>query len=199
MQNKLNVQNQIQRVAYFAELSGQISDGKWENASPYGHHYFTSLAPEEISINPKNLGFNTNATCSVFGRKHFFTRSMAGMPKRNYNFTDKTLLDIVGERMLTIINIYINSNKDIQNAIENCHHDFPESVEEFVLWTKSTDSYYTSKVTYMKRLGITTETLQFLTTGHLMTGEPGMHVTMKMLKQELTELKKIIQLDQKPN
>ena len=122
---------------------------------------------------------------------------MRNIPKRNYNFTDKFLLDIVGERMLTIINIYINSNKeDIQNAIEDCHHAFPESLEEFVRWTQSTDSYYTSKVTYMDNLGITTETLQFLTTGHSLTGEPGTHVTMKMLKKELTELKKIMQLDQ---
>ena len=34
----LRFENDDQVVLWVHELMGQISDGKWENASPHGHH-----------------------------------------------------------------------------------------------------------------------------------------------------------------
>lgn len=76
---RLNFRNEIQKTLFLVELSGQISDGAWENSRPSGHwRYWTEI---EVGVDPSNLGRNFYAV------------------KDNYNFTDSGMLAVVGERM----------------------------------------------------------------------------------------------------
>lgn len=74
----LVVRNEAQKALFEQELSGQISDGAWENL-PGNHWEQWSGVTVEVG---ENVGRNFYAT------------------KDNYNFTRKDLLDIVGDRML---------------------------------------------------------------------------------------------------
>jgi hypothetical protein len=86
--NKINFANQIQVALFKNELTGQISDGMWENARPFDHYKVWCRA--EVSINPLNVGVN------------FYAQ------KNNYNFTSQDLLSVVGDRMLNIANMTEN-------------------------------------------------------------------------------------------
>lgn len=79
----VNFRNILQVALFKCELSGQISDGKWENSKPYDHHYF--LRNLEVEIDSNNVG------------KNFISK--------NYNFASKDLLECVGNRMLRTINL----------------------------------------------------------------------------------------------
>jgi hypothetical protein len=76
----INFRNLIQVALWDEELSGQISDGWWENARPFEHYKIWCRAT--ATVNPKNLGRNFWAD------------------KKNYNFTNKELLEVIGDRML---------------------------------------------------------------------------------------------------
>lgn len=75
----LTVRNQAQKILFDEEMSGQISDGMWENTRPYDH--WEPWCDAEVVVG-ENVGRN------------FYAR------KDNYNLTNKDLLDIVGDRML---------------------------------------------------------------------------------------------------
>lgn len=88
MSNFINFSNQVQVALFKNELSGQISDGMWENTRPYEHWKVWGRA--ECRVNPLNVGVN------------FYPR------KNNYNFASPELLDCVGGRMLNIANMTEN-------------------------------------------------------------------------------------------
>lgn len=75
-----SVRNQAQKILFDEEMSGQISDGAWENTAPYDHWEVWCSA--EVVVDPDNVGRN------------FYAK------KDNYNLNRKDLLDIVGDRML---------------------------------------------------------------------------------------------------
>lgn len=77
--------NNAQKILWDEELSGQVSDGYWENSSPRGHYKEITAAESAISSNPAEQG--------TFGF----------VPLRKYNFNNGELLDIVGDRMLAAV------------------------------------------------------------------------------------------------
>lgn len=79
--SQLRVRNVAQQILFVEELSGQISDGMWENAQPFDH--WQPWCECDVVV----------ATDGNVGRT-FWAR------KSNYLITGKELLDIVGERML---------------------------------------------------------------------------------------------------
>ena len=89
MAHTINFRNVIQAALFSCELSGQISDGQWENTKPYDH--WKVWCDANVNVNPSNVGVN------------FWAQ------KNNYNFATKDLLDVVGERMLNIANMAENN------------------------------------------------------------------------------------------
>jgi hypothetical protein len=87
-QGRINFRNAIQAALFSCELSGQISDGMWENSRPHNHWEIWSGA--SVNVNPENLG------------KDFYAQ-------RHYNFNSKDLLDAIGNRMLNICNMAENN------------------------------------------------------------------------------------------
>jgi hypothetical protein len=84
MANTINFRNLIQVALWDEELSGQISDGFWENARPYDHYKVWCTA--NAKVDRKNLGVNFWAD------------------KSNYDLCSSQLLgiEVVAERMLKI-------------------------------------------------------------------------------------------------
>lgn len=76
----LRVRNAAQKILWDDELSGQISDGAWENAMPLDH--WKPWCRAEVVVDPANVGRN------------FYVR------KDSYLFTSTSLLEIIGERMI---------------------------------------------------------------------------------------------------
>lgn len=85
MTNILRVRNLAQKVLWEQELSGQISDGHWENATPNDH--WQPWCNAKVVVDPERPGRN------------FWAR------RESYNFSDKRLLDVVGERMLQAVRV----------------------------------------------------------------------------------------------
>lgn len=98
--NKTNLviafRNMNQKVLYDKELSGQISDGNWENSRPFNH--WEIMTDAEIIVDPNNLGPN-------------FT------PKRKYNFNDPELFNDVKNRMLFHVRAYNVLGKTLERDI----------------------------------------------------------------------------------
>ncbi len=86
--------NNNQVILYECELSGQISDGHWENASPRDHWKDMTGAHVTFSPDPAKQG--------VYG---FY-------PRRKYGFASPQLLEVVGNRMLFYVKFY-NTYKSI--------------------------------------------------------------------------------------
>lgn len=82
----LTVRN-VEQAAAWIELDGQISDGQWENVRPYDHYKVWCDAEVKVAVGDEKLGRNFYAM------------------KDNYNFSEKSLLDVVGLRMLGIVRI----------------------------------------------------------------------------------------------
>lgn len=117
--------NHNQVILYECELSGQISDGHWENASPRDHWKNMTSAQISFSSDPMKQG--------VFG---FHT-------KRKYHFAAPLLLDAVGDRMLFYVkfyNTYKDVSLDLHDTIDLLSKDYITSL------TSSSDSYYEKKV-----------------------------------------------------
>lgn len=83
--NVIYFRNNIQAALFKAELSGQISDGMWENTRPNNH--WKPWCKAEVGVNPESLGVN------------FYSS------RNNYNFSSKMLLDVVGDRMIWAANL----------------------------------------------------------------------------------------------
>lgn len=81
---KIVFRNNNQKILYEQELSGQISDGKWENSRPFNHWNIMTSAKIEVG---SNVGTNFR-------------------PRRKYNFADKSLLEAVAYRMLFHVKAY---------------------------------------------------------------------------------------------
>ncbi len=83
---KIVWRNLAQAVLYEQELKGQISDGNWENASPEHHWHRMCDAQSEVSTMEDGSDLGPNFS-----------------PVRRYNFADKELLEVVGDRMLEYV------------------------------------------------------------------------------------------------
>ncbi len=80
----LRVRNLAQKVLWEEELSGQISDGAWENATPYDHWEYWHKNVQVV-IDPEHVG------------RDFYVR------RDSYGFNRKDLLDIIGDRMIEYV------------------------------------------------------------------------------------------------
>jgi hypothetical protein len=81
--NTLAVRNQAQKILFDEELSGQISDGAWENSTPHDH--WRPWCDAEVVVDPANVG-----------RDFYAKRDSYGLDRRD-------LLDIIGDRMLASV------------------------------------------------------------------------------------------------
>ena len=85
MTNQIFVENEAQAALFNDELSGQISDGFWENAAPHNHWVPWGNAVAVVAEKGQSLG------------RDFF----AG--KDNYNFLNGQLLEWQSEAMIQIV------------------------------------------------------------------------------------------------
>lgn len=88
----LAVRNEAQRVLVMKELLGQISDGKWENATPRGHWRDWNVV--RVIVDPEAVGRDWE------------------VQKDNYNFTDGDLLKVIGERMVELVRAEVPGEAD---------------------------------------------------------------------------------------
>jgi hypothetical protein len=89
MSAKLVVRNEAQKILFEKELAGQISDGYWENSRPWNHWRWVG----------RELVVEVGENVGVYG----------GGPVRSYNFNNKMLVEIVGERMIEYVREYDNN------------------------------------------------------------------------------------------
>jgi hypothetical protein len=82
----LRVENKAQKILFDLELSGQISDGHWENAKPMSHHMAFRDSEVVVAQPGEAPGIN------------FYLR-------RRYDFANGDLLECVGQRMLAYVRL----------------------------------------------------------------------------------------------
>ena len=83
---KIVVSNRAQQILLECELKGQISDGAWENSKPNNHWQKPTSAQVVVSEDGK-IGLNWYHS-------------------RKYDFVQKMLLDVVGDRMTFWVKFY---------------------------------------------------------------------------------------------
>jgi hypothetical protein len=81
----LRVRNLAQKVLWEQELTGQLSDGRWENSRPNDH--WEPWCDATCVVDPENVGRN------------FYVK------RDGYCFTERELLSIIGERMLEAVRV----------------------------------------------------------------------------------------------
>lgn len=86
MKDRLTLKNETQRLLFTQEIVGQLSDGRWENTRPYGHWKQWSNCEVVVGM---EVGHNFYAI------------------KDNYNLTESSLLQIIGDRMVNMVRIRI--------------------------------------------------------------------------------------------
>lgn len=96
---KIYFRNARQAVLFEHELKGQISDGHWENARPNDH--WQQWCEAEVSVKPDD------PHVALLG---------SGQPKRkNYNFSDSDLLEVIGGRMIGLVRVaYVLGMKNVE-------------------------------------------------------------------------------------
>lgn len=145
MKPLIKVENQEQKIILRCEMLGQISDGMWENAKPYDHYRpWMRIKEENTVVDPSDIGVDESF--------HF--------AKRNYNFVNKELLDIVGERIILKINLYLKHGQKILDLLAKDHWLIPDSMDSWKDMEFSTNSYYIEKTKKLSETGITKEMLQ---------------------------------------
>lgn len=92
---KIVWRNLAQAVLFEQELKGQISDGNWENSSPEYHWHRMCDALSEVSTTEDGSDCGPNFA-----------------PVRRYNFNDKDLLEVVGDRMLEYVRCTVPGKAD---------------------------------------------------------------------------------------
>ncbi|MBC7866240.1 MAG: hypothetical protein H7X88_01790 [Gloeobacteraceae cyanobacterium ES-bin-316] len=118
MANQINFRNVVQAGLFKCEISGQISDGMWENTKPHDH--WKIWCDANVNVNPSQVGRN------------FYPI------KDNYNLTANDMLSVIGDRMINIANMCENNCtlEDIQDF-----NDF----EGYKHLQTSTDKYWIEK------------------------------------------------------
>lgn len=99
--NTLRFRNMAQKVLWDFELSGQLSDGRWENSRPYDHWEYWHRDVATV-VDPDHVG------------RDFYVR------RDGYCFTEKDLLEVVGARMLNAV----------RNATANASYSHADMVRD---------------------------------------------------------------------
>lgn len=79
----ITVRNIRQLALFESELKGQLSDGNWENSRPYDHWEQPCSSEVVVGEGPK------------YGPNFY--------PKRSYNFANRDLVEVVGDRMIRAV------------------------------------------------------------------------------------------------
>jgi len=125
MQKTIRFQTESQVIIFKCELLGQISDGYWENSTPHDH--YKSFSDIDVKTD-------------VQVGKNFFT-------KRKYNFANKMLIDVVGDRMIA----YVQFFQAFPNINMDDHHSYPMSTELHAVNKWAYDIFNPSQEHYKKR------------------------------------------------
>lgn len=176
MSNMIRFANAAQAILFECELSGQISDGYWENSRPHDH--WKIMCSAKITH-----AFDGDVTGAVIG-KNF-------RPMRKYNFNNKELIDIVGNRMIGIVKFYTA----FPNVSFDNHWDFEfnESAQEIAVEVKSCskqhEEYYRQKAArIMTTMGATTiDDLE-----NMLKKVDEVKYDMKMLRKDLKAMSELV-------
>jgi len=176
MENTLTVANMEQKIIFITEMQGQISDGMWENARPDGHWKpWCRLDNDSIFVGP-DIG-----TTGRFAADNGYSE------KRNYNFASSSLLEIVGQRIITKINLWKMLGDKVLQSLLKGGSRIPDDVEDFDYALKNmnnnNNNYWAKLVRAWQELGITREDVE--------KAEKGPY-TMKDLRKDCSELKKAL-------
>ena len=138
----LTVKNIEQKIIFCCEMQGQISDGQWENAKPNNHYeVWSSLKWDDVKID------------DIIG-----THEISHWEKRNYNFSKRELLEIVGDQIrFKIVLLKLHPNKQLfLEMLKNDEYAIPDSGHEFTeIENKTNEDYYAKKFETMKKYGLT--------------------------------------------
>jgi hypothetical protein len=113
--NKLIVANMAQKIIFHCEMSGQISDGHWENSSPNNHHIFWG------DFKWDDIRISMNSQVGVKGYVSF-------RQKRNYNFSNKELTEIVGIRIRFKVALWMRFPEVFRPILEENHWAVPDAL-----------------------------------------------------------------------
>ena len=111
--------NPTQKLLWDEEITGQLSDGKWENSSRSNWRFFNSLKSSVDASNPR-------VTATTYGNCSF-------------NFASKDLLDAIGDEMLKLgrtinpgytMKMLTNDLKDMSDLVKTAGPSRTESVEK---------------------------------------------------------------------
>lgn len=167
--SKMVVRNMAQKISFMCEMQGQLSDGMWENTRPHNHwKVWCDVKWNDVTIDKLNPG--------VHGR-------LLNAIKNNYNFASNDLLSIVGDRMIMKINLWKKYGEKVETLLENDHWCIPDNVFEYNRIAKDKNDYYTKKMKKLHDAGITLNDIKEAQNGPY---------TMKDLKKDMADLKKII-------
>lgn len=160
-----------QALAFKVEMSGQLSDGNWENSRPHDHWKNMCDAEIGFSADPNQQG------CYGFS------------PMRKYNFADKELIEVVGERCRNTVVLY---NMYPKLKTDN-HWDYSfltesASVEQVKSELSNIEKYWREKhKRAFKAIGMTAKQAPAIFEAMIAQA-----YTLKDLRKELKEMSKIV-------
>lgn len=145
---KLYVKNMEQKIIFLTEMKGQISDGQWENARPYNHYKFwCNIKADDVIVDINKQGFiKENGDDQVL--------------KNNYVFASKSLLDIVGDRIILMVNIYKKLGNSVLPTIFYGSLSGIDNLNDYLYYKNINESYYINKIKALTDAGITAEVIQ---------------------------------------
>lgn len=112
-ERKLYLSSIEQKIIFYCEMQGQISDGKWENMRPHNHwRVWSDLRWDDIVV-----------SSDLEGRAFY-------APYSKYNFADEKLLEIVGERVIGKIKLYKRYPEIVEPILMDDHWMIPDSMWE---------------------------------------------------------------------
>ena len=108
----LTVANLAQKIIFLKEMQKQISEGYWKDAKPANHATFWSqLDWDTVIVDPDSIG----------------TTNIPAREKRDYNFSSKALLNIIGDRIRTVIAINTSTENSLLEVRQNIDRIYPLS------------------------------------------------------------------------
>lgn len=158
MKNTLTLKNETQKLLFTQEIVGQLSDGRWENTRPLGH--WKPWSDCEVVVGTE-VGRNFRVI------------------KDNYNLTESSLLEIIGERMVNMVKIkFAVPQLDDESIREIADTDF-ESLERYARSEKSHNDFYSRRLAKVHQYKL--EIIEAKNNEHL--------YSMKDLRHDLREIK----------
>lgn len=158
---ELHVENPVQKALFLQVLSGQISDGYWENSRPGDHYQYWSLNFDQVIVDG-TLSHNFYAP-------------------RKYDFLASELLRCVGDQMLFCAKFTLLFPDLAFSLLQK--HSLPDSVEELrdVAYYAMKDTVEQGRRDFYAEVGLTQEVLD--------TVEAYDGYTMEYLRKDLRALK----------